>query len=120
MRNLNQLNGCRLAALERERYGTSGDHANGLFVLVSPVDGASLRVIAATGMGWEHVSVSREDRCPSWEEMAFVKHRFFQGHETAVQFHVPSADHVNCHPFCLHLWRPTEGLFPRPPAWMVG
>ena len=26
-------------------------------------------VIASDGAGWEHVSVSRRDRCPTWDEM---------------------------------------------------
>jgi hypothetical protein len=28
-----------------------------------------LRVIASDGEGWDHVSVSLPDRCPTWEEM---------------------------------------------------
>jgi hypothetical protein len=120
MRNLNQLNAHRLTESELRAYGTNGDSTCGMFALPSPVDGKSLRVIAAIGLGWEHVSISRLDRCPTWEEMEFVKHRFFQGHETVVQYHVPASDHINRHPFCLHLWRPTEAALPRPPGYMVG
>jgi len=120
VRNLNQLNPFRLVDVELRAYGQAGDHTCGLFELASPVDSLPLHIIAAVGLGWEHVSVSREDRCPVWEEMEYVKHRFFQGHETAVQFHVPPEDHVNRHPFCLHLWRPVGVKFPRPPGYLVG
>ena len=95
--------------------------------LAQGADGAAwqigyLRVIASVGMGWEHVSVSTETRTPSWEEMEYVKRAFWEPYETVMQLHVPEAEHVNCHPFCLHLWRPlwTEGKIPRPPNFMVG
>jgi hypothetical protein len=70
---------------------------------------------------WDHVSVSRSDRCPWWEEMDFIARTFFRPNETAMQLHVPVSDHVNHHPHCLHLWRPT-GLkkIPMPPSIMVG
>lgn len=79
-----------------------------------------LRVIAAAGMGWDHVSVSRADRTPTWDEMEYAKRVFFKDDETAMQLHVPPSDHVNCHPYCLHLWRPHDVAIPRPPAIMVG
>ena len=27
---------------------------------------------------------------------------------------------LDCHPHCLHLWRPLDAEIPRPPGWMVG
>jgi hypothetical protein len=121
MRNLNQLNEFRRHEAERRATGgKNGDAAHGFFSLPSPVDGHPLNVIAASNVGWDHVSVSRTDRCPTWEEMEFIKHKFFQGHETAMQLHVPASDHVNAHPFCLHLWRPLQGAIPRPPSFLVG
>ena len=79
---------------------------------------------SAAGLGgppWDHVSVSRAERCPWWEEMDVVARMFFRPAETAMQLHVPDADHVNHHPYCLHLWRPA-GLkrIPMPPSIMVG
>lgn len=91
-----------------------------MFRLTSPIDGGVLTVVASSGDGWDHVSVSRTNRCPNWPEMEFVKRRFFKDDETAMQLHVPEADHVNFHPFCLHLWRPYDVEIPRPPEWMVG
>ena len=83
-------------------------------------EGRSLRIIAASDLGWDHVSVSLVDRCPTWEELELVKRTFFHDYETAMQLHVPPADHVNNHEYCLHLWRPLDVEIPRPPAMMVG
>ena len=52
--------------------------------------------------------------------MEQVKRLFFRDDETAMQLHVQPADHINCHPHCLHLWRPHGVEIPRPPAFMVG
>lgn len=66
----------------------------------------NLRIIVGDGMGWDHVSVSTSTRCPTWEEMCEVKELFFRNDECAMQLHPPKADWINCHPFCLHLWKP--------------
>ncbi|MDH2327677.1 hypothetical protein QCN27_12465 [Cereibacter sp. SYSU M97828] len=78
-----------------------------------------MNVIASWADSWDHISVSRPDRCPTWEEMEQVKRAFFLSHETAMQLHVPPTDHKNLHPYCLHLWRPHDAHIPRPPSWMV-
>jgi hypothetical protein len=91
----------------------------GAFVFLSPIDKRRLRVIASNGEGWDHVSVSLANRCPRWSEMEYVKRLFFHDHETAMQLHVPPADHISDHPYCLHLWRPHGTEIPRPPAIMV-
>jgi len=67
---------------------------------------ACLRVIASAAGGWEHVSVSLRTRCPTWEEMCYVKGIFFGEEETVMQLHPPKSQYVNHHPYCLHLWRP--------------
>ena len=80
-----------------------------------------LRVISSTGEGWDHVSVSLRDRCPTWDELEHVKRLFFRDDEVAMQLHVPPSQHVNVHPYCLHLWRPNDGReIPLPPSIMVG
>jgi hypothetical protein len=91
----------------------------GSFAMTSADDRGILRIIASDGMGWEHVSVSRSDRTPSWAEMEQVKRAFFKDDETAMQLHVPPTDHISVHPYCLHLWRPHGKVIPRPPAIMV-
>lgn len=83
------------------------------------VKGQHLVVIASDHDGWDHVSVSLANRTPTWDEMEVVKRLYFEPHETAMQLHVPPNDHVNVHPYCLHLWRPQVGLIPRPPNHMV-
>ena len=120
MRNLSALEGYRLRCPELlERWGWFGDDTCGAFALPSPIDGQPLHVIASSGEGWDHVSVSRTHRCHNWPEMEFIKRRFFRDDECAMQLHVPPADHRNCHPYCLHLWRPQFCDIPRPPAIMV-
>jgi hypothetical protein len=104
-------------------YGHMGDAGNGYFeVPAGPLslDGF-LSVIASNGAGWDHVSVSARGRCPTWQEMDHIADLFFKDDETCMQLHVPSTEHVNYHPYTLHLWRPNDGReIPRPPASMVG
>jgi hypothetical protein len=123
MRNLNALNVHRLRGEDVKHYGWygwNGDETCGVFVLPSPTDGQPLSVVASSGMNWDHVSVSRISRCPNWPEMEFIKHKFFKDTETAMQLHVPPSDHINNHPYCLHLWRPQKQDIPRPPTITVG
>ncbi len=84
--------------------------------------GYRLLVIATCGEAWEHVSVSvpGQKRCPTWEEMSFVKDFFWSDAETVMQLHVPHALYINDHPYCLHLWKPLEAVVPVPPAELVG
>lgn len=121
MRDLRVIDGFRLRTADVLRiYGSFGDETCGVFVVPSPIDGAPLKVIASSECDWDHVSVSRVNRTPNWPEMARVKELFFRDGETVMQLHVPAADHINDHPFCLHLWRPQKEEIPRPPSFMVG
>src|SRR5690606_32119583 len=92
-----------------------GDRHNGAFHI--PAKG--LFIIASAGGGWEHVSVSHPDRCPTWDEMAQVKQLFWAPDDAVMQLHVPVRDHINVHPFCLHLWRPLDAEIPLPPKEFV-
>jgi hypothetical protein len=76
--------------------------------------------IASDQMGWEHVSVSRTDRCLTWEEMCQVKDMFWGDDESVMQIHPPKSEYINNHQFCLHLWRPVDQVIPMPPSIMVG
>lgn len=103
-----------------EQFGSFGDETCGVFDLPCPSSGRTALCIASAGGGWDHVSVSISNRCPNWAEMEHAKRSFFNDDETAMQLHVPPADHLNAHPFCLHLWRPNDGrAIPRPPAEFV-
>ena len=100
-------------------YGGPGDDKNGCFSLKSKIDGKPLLCIVSIDLGWEHVSVSRNDKCPSWNEMEHIKRIFFKDDEAAFQLHVPVKEHKNLHPYVLHIWRPMCGIFPMPPSYMV-
>jgi hypothetical protein len=118
MRDLHELDGHRVDS--SEHFGWSGDGSCGMFKLPSPIDGQSLRVIASSANGWDHVSVSRQSRVPNWPEMDLIRRKFFKDDECVMQLHVPLTEHINYHPHTLHLWRPQHVEIPRPPSWMVG
>ena len=121
MRNLHQLEQYRLRGRAVLDFcGWEGDAAHGAFRVPSCIDRAPLVVVVSGSDGWDHVSVSRKNRCPSWPEMEQIKRLFFEDTETVMQLHVPVADHVNMHPNCLHLWRPHNADIPRPPSIHVG
>ena len=124
MRNLDKIESSDCCRLDGPaiiaHYGSAGDETCGAFSVASPIDRGELRVVASCGAGWEHVSVSRQNRCPNWLEMSHVHRLFFMPDEACVQYHVPVSDHVNCHPFCLHIWRPIGVELPRPPEILVG
>lgn len=105
---------------------STGDGNNGRFyVLCGRVE---LTVVVSDGTDaeqlglprWDHVSVSTEHRCPTWEEMDFIKNLFFRDDETVMQLHVPRRDWISNHPHCLHLWRPLDVEIPLPPSEFVG
>lgn len=117
MKDLATLERYRMTDFEICYYGMRGDSGNGAFKVF--VDGVSFMVIATNGGGWEHVSVSRKNRCPTWEEMCAIKDMFFKPEECVVQYHPPKSDYVNRHPYCLHLWRPLHEKIPMPPIEFV-
>jgi hypothetical protein len=84
--------------------------------------GTILTVVSSNGgkgILWDHVSVSCPDRCPTWEEMCFIKDMFFEESEWTMQLHPPKFENINCHPYCLHLWRPHKEAIPLPPSITV-
>ena len=113
MVDLETLNRYRYPEWERNYYGVRGDSTRGCFTV------KRLRIIAVSDAGWDHVSVSLSDRCPRWHEMEQVKRLFFEPDEVAMQLHVTPEDHVNIHPYVLHLWRPRDLEIPLPPKAMV-
>jgi hypothetical protein len=101
----------------------ASDGNNGMFPIPRSAAGKrplDLCVIASDGLGWEHVSVSTLVRCPTWEEMCFVKALFWDDDDCVVQFHPPKSEYVNHHPYCLHLWRPTDHVMLMPDWILVG
>ena len=96
-----------------------GDEQNGEFLIPGPHN-KDLQIIASNGEGWEHVSVSMENRCPNWPEMCFAKNLFWDDDDIVLQFHPAKESYVNNHPFCLHMWRPTNQEIPVPDSILVG
>lgn len=78
-----------------------------------------MAIIVSWAEGWEHVSVSLRNRCPTWDEMCLVKDIFWRDDECAVQFHPPKSEYVNLHPYCLHLWKKIGESFETPPKAFV-
>ena len=78
-----------------------------------------LMVVASWGMGWDHVSVSRQNRCPDWAEMCRVKNLFWGPEEVFIQYHPAKSQYRNFHRFCLHLWKPQDKEIPVPLPMMV-
>lgn len=99
---------------------------NGAFVIPHPkIEKYFISTIASDGMNWEHVSVSifstirKVERCPTWEEMCFVKNLFWDGNDAVIQFHPPESEYINNHDYCLHLWRPINQAVPLPEKIMI-
>jgi hypothetical protein len=68
-----------------------------------------LRVIASAaleedGKWWLHVSASRYNRLPSWEDLRRVKDIFVGPNAVAYQVLPMQSEYVNINPFVLHLW----------------
>lgn len=83
-------------------------------------EGPEMLVISSGPMpDWEHVSVSTKERCPTWEEMNYIKDLFWGETETVIQLHPPKSLYVNKSPFCLHLWKPVGVNIPLPPKRYV-
>ena len=60
-----------------------------------------------------HISVSRKDRVPGYEDLKFVKNTFAEK-RFAYQVFPPPDQNINIHDFCLHLWVPLNGVLPLP------
>lgn len=100
------------------------DECNGVFNLKYETKDRTIDIycIASNGDAWERVSVTipGNRRCPTWDEMCFVKSIFWSKNDTVIQYHPKESDYINCHKFCLHLWNPIVEKLPLPPTYMVG
>jgi hypothetical protein len=104
----------------RHPWATDADDQNGAFELVGP-NKRRLIIIASSGEGWDHVSVSVRgtDDPPTWEEMCFVKSLMFDDDEVCMQLHPAASNYINHHTGCLHLWKPQDEKIPLPPLILV-
>ena len=107
----------------RAKHPMGWDHKEGdgygWFMIPSPKDNKMIAIQASDG-DWEHVSASLRNRCPTWEEMCYIKNLFWDEDECVVQYHPPKSDYVNMAKYCLHLWKPNGVELPRPPKNYVG
>lgn len=62
------------------------------------------------GAGW-HVSISRPDRYPSWDEIAKAWYELVPESEkrTGVLFLPPKSEYINVHNFCFHIHEVVDG-----------
>ena len=115
------------------RYKVAGEahYIDGHYEIPHPrIAAYSYFVVCSDGEGWDHVSVSLRgiknnkkvhiERCPTWDEMCYIKSLFFNEDEVAIQFHPAASEYVNVHLYCLHLWRPNEVELPIPQRSMIG
>ena len=119
--------------LERHRVrngelaSDESDGMNGAFVIKlhrwHPQGYATAMVVCSDRRGWDHVSVHietpLEQRCPTWEEIDYIRKLFFRGDEWVMQLHAPADKNINEHPYTLHLWRPQNESIPVPPRDFV-
>lgn len=91
--------------IQNLRIQESGYDGGMGFIYLNGIKAKPANVVWSNGRGWDHVSVSYENRCPTWEEMCKIKDAFFKEEETAIQYHPAKSEYVNLHPYCLHLWR---------------
>lgn len=75
---------------------------NGLVVLAS---GA----VELDDKRWIHVSFSRKDRMPSYDDTCLIKRVFIGEERKAIQVFPPRSEHFNLHKYCLHLWHCLDG-----------
>lgn len=107
---------------------TKEDGNNGVFLIPhQKIRDYWYQVIVSDSLGWEHVSVillkgkaKQVKRCPTWEDMCFIKDKFWDTTDLVVQYHPPEEDYISNHDYCLHLWRSTEVVMPKPPPILVG
>lgn len=94
---------------------------NGVFIVPYETLGA-LNCIASDQWEWEHVSITipDHDSPPTWEIMCYVKDLFWGVEDCVIQYHPPKSKYINCHPGCLHLWRPIGVEIPIPPYRLIG
>lgn len=61
---------------------------------------------------WIHASISHPDRLPTYPELQALGHAAFTG--WSYQVFAPPSDHVDIHPWALHLWGRLDGTAAMP------
>lgn len=58
---------------------------------------------------WLHASIARPASMPTYADMVFLHKHGIGSDRKAFQVFAPSSEHVNIHPYCLHLWHCLDG-----------
>ena len=61
------------------------------------------------GHAWAHASIAHVKRLPTYDELKYLHRHWLGEQRKAIQVFAPSAEHVNIHPRCLHLWCCLDG-----------
>lgn len=65
--------------------------------------------IELDGKEWMHTSYSRKNRTPTYEDTIFIKENFIGKDLKAIMVFLKEEEHINIHPYCLHLFNCTNG-----------
>jgi hypothetical protein len=77
-------------------------------------------VIVTKEYGKWHISVSRPDRLPSWDEIRDIRYAIAPDNVTMAMILPSKGSYVNVHPNCLHLWEMVPSDFEIPPGIVDG
>lgn len=87
----------RFDKIEEKADGAAYRSADGLVVIIS-------KAIEQDGKEWTHLSFSRKNRMPNYQDMILVKAVFLGPDREAIMVLPRMSKHVNIHKFCLHLF----------------
>lgn len=79
--------------------------------LQSAVDAGSVIVTVAEhdGVEWIHASIAWARHMPSYDDLVLLHSAVWARRGYAYQVFVPEPEHVNIHPYALHLWGRLDG-----------
>lgn len=76
-------------------------------------DGRSSIIVTAADWGdgtvWVHASRTGPDRIPTYDELQELHRAVWGEGGYSYQVQAPAAQHVNIHPYALHLWGRSDG-----------
>lgn len=66
------------------------------------------RIIVTIDDGLWHLSISKENQSPSYEEKKRARYMFLPDNIFVGEIFPPIKYFINCHPYCHHLWQIEE------------
>jgi hypothetical protein len=58
---------------------------------------------------WLHASIAKRDEMPTYQDLVALHYGVWGDKGWAYQVFAPQSDHVNIHPYALHLWGRPDG-----------